>query len=283
MPPRLPGRRCTFVAAAAGYGKTTTVRRMLARASSRWCTPAERNALFDGGSGKGPDVHLTELLRSTDDDAGHDLWLVLDDVGRTPNARLRAVLAAARRLPDRVRLVILTRRPPPSALIDAGCRRGELGVLGPVDLALSPAQVADVLRDNYNLPDPALARTVHRSTAGWPALVHLLAETLRDGGGHDDAPTSMPGAAAWAEAYLIREVFPELPMEAVRLLRLAARLDPAHPELVATGVDPRRSGRLLRSLAAAGLFGPERPDGTGSVSYKHLRAHETGAYLGCRR
>ncbi|MFC6015836.1 BTAD domain-containing putative transcriptional regulator [Plantactinospora solaniradicis] len=277
IPPRLPGRRCTFVVAAAGYGKTTTVRRMLAQASSRWCTPAECGAVFDGGADDGPDVHLTELLRSTDDDVGHDLWLVFDDVGRMPSARLRAVLAAARRLPDRVRLVILTRHPPASALVDGGCRRGELGVLGPADLALSPAEVADVLRDNYDLPDPALARTVHRSTAGWPVLVHLLAEGLRDGGSHDDAPTSLPGAAAWAEAYLIREVFPELPTEAARLLRLAARLDPAHPELVG-GADPRRAGRLLRSLAAVGLFGPERPDGTGypaiplvaSAVHRHL-------------
>ncbi|MBE1491104.1 BTAD domain-containing putative transcriptional regulator [Plantactinospora soyae] len=258
----IPGRRCTFVVAAAGYGKTTTVRRLLARASSRWCTPAESSAIFDVDAVEEPDVHLAELLRSTGDDPGHDLWLVLDDIGQLPGARLRAVLAAARRLPERVRLMILTRSPPASALIGGGCRRGELGVLGPVDLALSCPEVTDLLREQYDLADPALARTVHRATAGWPALVHLLAQCHRDGGGHDGAPSSLPGAVAWAEAYLVSEVFPELPAGAARLLRQAARLDPAHPELVA-GADPRRTGRLLRWLAAVGLFGRERPDGTG--------------------
>ncbi|MDW5330233.1 BTAD domain-containing putative transcriptional regulator [Plantactinospora sp. KLBMP9567] len=262
LPPWSPGWRCLLVAAAAGYGKTTTVRRMLAPGTSRWYTRAEWTPVLGGTDGGPPQVDLSRLPGSTDGPAGDDRWLVLDGVDPLPPPRLRALLTAAYRLPDRVRLVVVTRRPPPTALVAGGLRRGDLGLLGPVDLALSRVDVAALLRDRYDLPDPALTRAVHRATAGWPVLVHLLARTLRDLGDRDDGPAGLAAAAAGAVAYLAGEVFRELPADAARVLRSAARVDPAHPELLA-GSDPRRTGRLLRWLAAAGLLGAERTDGAG--------------------
>ncbi|GIG91206.1 BTAD domain-containing putative transcriptional regulator [Plantactinospora endophytica] len=300
QPPSQPwsaGWRCVLVAAAAGYGKTTAVRRLLAQVPSRWYSGAEWTAAL-GGSGDVPaDVDLGRLAGAIDEPAGDDRWLVLDDVDPLPPARLRALLAAAHRLPDRSRLVVITRCPPGAAMVAAGLRRGDLGLLGPVDLALSRRDVLTLLRDRYDLPDPALARTVHRATGGWPMLVHLVAGALRDAesrdaesrdaairdagirgsgswdsgsrdfgirdaGIRDAGPAMLPAASVAAVAYLAGEVFRELPAEAGQLLRQAARLDPVHAELV-SGSNPRRAGSLLHWLATAGLFGPERPDGAG--------------------
>ena len=268
-PIRLLDRPCTLVFGAAGYGKTTTLRRLLPEASAVWFRRAESARLLDLIAGECPGTaagHLAGLAGAGSArpvEPGQGCWLVLDDVERLSKVGLRAVLAAAELLPEPVRLVLSTRRPPTFEGIVSGRRRGALTVLGPADLALTPDDVASVLRDDHDLPDPALTRLVYTATAGWPALVHLLAQSISKG--------RVTGDRTWQTiveddlvvgAYLVQEVFPELSAQTRRVLCQAAHLDPVRAELISPAA-PARVERALARLVEVGLLRPAGPDGAG--------------------
>jgi ATP/maltotriose-dependent transcriptional regulator MalT len=152
---------CRMLVAAAGYGKTTGLRRWFPPETARW----------HRGTGPG----LAEVV-TTGATAG-DRLLVFDDLPRLPAAEVRGVVAAVDALPHPVTVVLSSRWPPA-----AGVRRvgpGRWSDLGPADLALTGEQVADLLTDEYGLSGPDIGERVRGATAGWPALVHLVADTLR--------------------------------------------------------------------------------------------------------
>lgn len=234
-------RRLTFVVAAAGYGKTSAVRRWLRDRAVCWCGGADSAVLAtvcpDG---------LAELAAAGMPAEGA-IWLVLDDVPRLSDRQLQALVCAVQRLPSRLRVVVVTRHPPASSR----WRPGLLAPYGPADLALSPGQVASLLGGQGGA-DPALAARIHDSTAGWPALVTLAVATTRSGGTEQD---DLAAADTPIESYVVREVLAELPPKARRLLRDAAHLEPIHAELCEL-IGHRRGGRLVAHLTGAGILAP---------------------------
>lgn len=254
------GWPCTLVAAPAGYGKTSAVRRLLATATVRWHPSATVGSVDPGFV----DAALMELVRQAVR-ADAPYWLVLDDLPRLTGPTLTALLRAVERMPEGMRLVLITRHLPAPRTLDAARRRGLLGRLGPADLAMSRSQVAAVLRGDYQLPDPDLARPVHRLTGGWPILVHLLARAVRDGAARGESLDSVlreddpPGGD-----YLAREVLAALPADQRRVLRRAAYLDPVDPELCDSGRGGQAT-RLLPRLAESGLLTPDTSHRAGYV------------------
>lgn len=94
----------------------------------------------------------------------------LDDPARTE--LLRALAA----VPSGDELIITSRVPLDRK--QRGLLAGPVLARGPADLALTPAAVASVLAEQYDVTDPDAPSVVHDLTAGWPMLVHLVADTL---------------------------------------------------------------------------------------------------------
>ncbi|MEU7584719.1 BTAD domain-containing putative transcriptional regulator [Micromonospora sp. NPDC049230] len=243
---RVWSRWCTVVVAAAGYGKTTAVRGWLGDRPVRWCDGSDVAALATAGP-----EWLATLGATIDLPDGAPGWLVLDDVPRLSRRRLQTLLDTLERLPPQLRVVLVTRHPPPLPHRQSGL----LAEHGPTDLRLSPDQVAAVLAADHGRTDPAVATRIHAATGGWPALVTLAARAAAATGtiGGDPAEPGSP-----LESYLVREVFAELPPEVRRLLRDTAHLDPIHPDL--TSVLGHRVHRLDQ-LARVGVLVPASAGG----------------------
>ncbi|RKN48304.1 hypothetical protein D7223_09810 [Micromonospora endolithica] len=237
---------------AAGYGKTLAVRGWLGDRPVRWCDGADVATLATTG----PDWLAALGARSALDlPADEPGWLVLDDVPRLSRHRLQALLDTLEGLPPQLRVVLVTRHPPPLSRR----RSGLLAERGPADLRLSPDQVASVLAADRGRADPALAVRVHAATGGWPVLVTLAAQAAGAGGTDWDG-LAEPGTAV--ESYLVREVFAELPPEVHRLLRDAAHLDRTHPDLCRF-LGHRHGGHRLDQLARTGVLVPATAGGPG--------------------
>ncbi|MFF0154438.1 BTAD domain-containing putative transcriptional regulator [Micromonospora sp. NPDC005203] len=236
-------RRCTVVVAAAGYGKTFAVRRWLGDRSVRWCDGPDVAALATAGP-----EWLRTLGAGIAPCVDEPSWLVLDDVPRLSRRRLQTLLDTLERLPQQLRVVLVTRHPPTLSPRQSA----QLTEYGPADLRLSPEQVASVLAADHGLTDPALATRVHAETDGWPALVTRAAPTAAATGTDRDNPAE-PGTPL--ESYLVREVFAELPPEVHRLLRDAAHLDLVHPEL-SRFLGHRHGGHRLDQLTRGGILVP---------------------------
>ncbi|MFG2051071.1 tetratricopeptide repeat protein [Micromonospora sp. NPDC048935] len=239
------GRRCTVVVAAAGYGKTSAVRRWLGDRQVRWCDGSDVAALASAGP-----QWLAALGAANELRVDAPGWLVLDDVPRLSRRQLQTLLDALEQLPPQLRVVLVTRHPPTLPHRQSGL----LAEHGPTDLRLSPDQVAAVLTADHGRTDPTLATRIHAVTDGWPALVTLAARTAATGTNGDDP--AAPGSPL--ESYLVREVFAELPPEVHRLLRDTAHLDPIHPDL--TSFLGHRVHRLDQ-LARAGILVPASAGG----------------------
>ncbi|MDG4793456.1 BTAD domain-containing putative transcriptional regulator [Micromonospora sp. WMMD1082] len=247
---RVLNRRCTFVVAAAGYGKTLTVRGWLRDRVARWCAGAEAVDLTTDHPERLAALGARWVAELPADGPG---WIVLDDVPRLSHPQSQTLLATVELLPRRLRVVVLTRYPP------APAPRRQAGLLvehAAAELAFSPEQVMTVLAD-HGLADPTLATRIHAHTAGWPALVALAARAA--GAGNADGQ-EWAGPGTPLESYLLREVFAELPAQVCRLLRDAAHLDPVHADLCQI-LGHRRGERLLAQWARAGLLRPLTADG----------------------
>lgn len=222
--------RLILVTAAAGYGKTTAVRAVLPVERVRWCSG------------------LTEMPV---DDPDHD-WLVLDDVPRLSSDQTRALLAPVTELPESARVAVLSRWPL-AAPVSGWRGRGLLAEVDPADLALTPAAVAAILARDYGVDDPALARQVHRATAGWPALVHLASQGLLDGA----ALTAVAAPGSPLAAYIDEELLGPLPATAVRLVRRITELAPVSAPLC-RAIGHQSADSPLDLLTRSGLVQGDR-------------------------
>jgi DNA-binding SARP family transcriptional activator/tetratricopeptide (TPR) repeat protein len=240
---------CRVLVAAAGYGKTTALR--------RWYPPAA--AYWHRGTGLDcPDTAAKELPRLVCDAVhGGARQIVVDDTPPLPPEAVRALVEAIGELPGPVSVVLSGRWPVAAAPV-RWLGRGLWSELGPADLALSAEEVAELLADEYRLSDVDLAERLHDATGGWPALVHLGAQTLRLAG--VPAGPLLPAIAApggpLAE-YLAGEVVAALPATAVRLLRQVADLAPVSGEL-GRALGHRRADEAVRLLTRTGLVVGER-------------------------
>jgi DNA-binding SARP family transcriptional activator len=234
------GGDCTVIVAAAGYGKTTAVRRWLGDVPARWVAGA--------------------LPTDLADEPG---WVVVDDLPGLAGADLRAALARR----GAARLVLVFRWPPAAASragTPAAVSRAATREVAAPDLALTPAATAGVLRREYRL-DEELAARVHDLTGGWAALVHAAGERLaitgpQPAGDGLAATLAAPGTAV--ATFLDKHVLTPLPGAVARLLRDAAHLDAAGLNLAglnAAGPDAAGLNTVDEDLLrAAGHRRPER-------------------------
>lgn len=160
-----------LVIAAAGYGKS--------RAVPRWLPPS-----------------------------GSSVPIVQEDVHDLTDNQVAAFASRLRSADSGIPHVLTSRVPLPSEILDA--LGSDLVERGPADLALSPHDVATVLRGDYGVTDPAAAVRVHEITCGWPRLVHFAADVLaRDPAA--DVLAAMVAPDAPAARWLRREVVTSLP------------------------------------------------------------------------
>jgi len=238
MVSRLRTRR--IIVAAAGYGKTTTLRRWFPADASRWCRGARTQ----------PRRFVIDAV------AAGERQLVLDDLPPLTDEAVRALVETVSALPDTVTVALSSRWP-----LAARCPSpGQWTEFGPADLALTTEQVDDLILAEYGLTGPGLAQRVYDTTGGWPALVHLTAETLRlYGVPHGPLAPAVAEPGSPLSTHVTDEVLATLPDDAIRMLRHIGELSPVTsglcvalghqnaPELVAL---LRRTGVLTRAEAS---------------------------------
>lgn len=229
-----PAASRRIVIAAAGYGKTTALR--------RWC-PAPGARWWPGGT--------DPVLFVVDAATGGDGPIVLDDLPEPTGDELRRLLEAVAGLSADVEVVLASRWP-------LAWRRhagpGRWTELGPADLACTVDDVADLLTEACATSDPDLAARLHVATGGWPALVQLAVEAVRVHGAAAD-PAAGPLAA-----YVRDQVLTSLPEEARLLVARVGELSPLTaglcmalgvPEAEALTALLRQVGVLVREPGAA--------------------------------
>jgi DNA-binding SARP family transcriptional activator len=230
----LPKVRFLVVVAAAGYGKTTALRTRLSGTTAHWRS--------------GPDAAgLGTDLPAAGADPARTAWVVFDDVPRQAADRVAAIAAD---LPDHLGLAVASRWP-----LDLPRPAAHLR---PADLALTAADTAALLRDDYGLADPALAERVRALTAGWPALVRLVAAAVaRDGLPAGDPVPALIAPEGPLARYIADEVLGRLPAEARRLVRDAAQFRPLTAGLC-RALGHRRGSELTALLTRTGVIDARR-------------------------
>ncbi|MEV4411661.1 BTAD domain-containing putative transcriptional regulator [Catellatospora sp. NPDC049609] len=217
-----PNRR--VVVAAAGYGKTTALRRWYPAPAARWWPAGTDPAAFVARAG-----------------AEADGPIVLDDLPRLPDDELARLLNAVAALGPGVDVALASRWPVPWRS-PAADRWTETG---PAELACTVDDVADLLAEACGTADPDLAARLHSDTGGWPALVQLAVEAVRLHGSATDPAVSGPAAA-----YVRDHVLPGLSEQARHLIARAGGLSPLTAGLCgALGVpEPGALTDLLRQV-----------------------------------
>ncbi len=223
---------CLLLVAAAGYGKTNALDDAYADG------PVAHHRARDLVAHATPTPHL-------DPDGGPAAHVVVDDLAELTPAQQLALARAMATIPDGVRVSLGSRRPLSRAAMAALPGVTERSA---ADLAMAPAAVAAVLREEYGVADAEVAYRVHELTAGWPALVRLAGAALDTcGPGRDELLAALADPGTKGAAWLGDQVLAELPRDAARLLEALVDLDPI-------------SVPLCAALAGEGLLG-RVPDG----------------------
>src|SRR5688572_1926621 len=211
-----------FVLAAAGYGKTTQLRRLHTDPGTVWLSGL-------------PTLPLPQAPA-----------IVIDDVPELSADQATSLLQAAVDLP----VTVASRHPLP---ISTARLRGQglFSQLGPADLALDATAGPDLLATDYGVRDPDLCDRVIEATAGWPALVRLCGEALAAG----DPFLPEPGSPLWT--YITDEVLGPLPPDALRMLSEMAELAPITASL-ADALGHQRAAEIVPKLCGTGLLVEER-------------------------
>jgi ATP/maltotriose-dependent transcriptional regulator MalT len=159
---------------------------------------------------------------------------------------------------DRAAKLVLISRTPVSAATLLHYDLGAPVEIGPRQLALSEQQTARLLALRYGIDGTDVTATVHRLTAGWPALVHLAGARLAAEGldGALDEQLTAPGTPL--ADYLCAEVLAELPRDAVDLLAGTAELGSISTEL-AGAIGQEHAAPHIALLARTGLLLPPVP------------------------
>ncbi|MBV1850061.1 BTAD domain-containing putative transcriptional regulator [Catellatospora tritici] len=238
-----PGRR--IVVAAAGYGKTTALRRWYPTGQARWWQHDTAAHLF-----------VRDAARSG---TGH---LVLDDLPALPDPALRELLRAVADLDDGTDVALASRHPLPWRRLGSADRWSETD---PADLACTVDEIDDLITEACGTPDPELAARLHAATAGWPALVHLAVESVRL---HGDQGAPL-GAAEPLREHVLDHVLADLPPAAYRLLVQLEDRSPVSTGLAAA-LGHRDAADLLAHLRRTGLLVRTRPVVPGLPPAEHV-------------
>jgi ATP/maltotriose-dependent transcriptional regulator MalT/DNA-binding SARP family transcriptional activator len=201
-----------------------------------------------------------------------DLVLVLDDLhGLQPDSdAARVVENLCRRAPDRLHLVLISRRELPFSLQRLR-GRGLVSEIHAPDLAFDVADVEALLCKTVGKEPPDLSRRVWEHTGGWATAVHCAVEMLRTVQADQRlgavARLSQPGERF--HDYLVEEVISAAPEWVRQLLRrLAIYGEVRSPLEVARGLtDPTTA---LAELSRQGLVRRGGGDSTGWLLVRPL-------------
>jgi ATP/maltotriose-dependent transcriptional regulator MalT/DNA-binding SARP family transcriptional activator len=202
--------------------------------------------------------------------------LVLDDVHLVDHADdaafvLRAILE---RMPARLTLVLVSRRPPGVPL---GRLRGqgEVAELTSADLRFDDDEIERLFRDSYQQPlEPDVLRQVSLRTEGWAASLELIHTAIRDRPPAErrDFITELSGSRGDVYDYLAEEIVAELPTEIQQFLMRTAILESLEPDLaaVATGLQGTVLRRRLDDVERLGLVSRRATRARGAHRYHPL-------------
>ncbi|HEX6402267.1 MAG TPA: BTAD domain-containing putative transcriptional regulator [Pseudonocardiaceae bacterium] len=191
---RAAQRRICVVIGAAGWGKTTAVAAWCRGRPAVWLRYEDhdgdadrlRVSLFRALRGPmGPDTDpvkcsvgaLCLWLHSA---VNEDLFVVLDDLhGLPPDSEAVGIVESlCQRVPDRLHLILISRRELPFSLQRLR-GRGLVAEIHAPDLAFDVAEVDALLRKTVGAHPPGLSRRVWEQTGGWATAVHNAAEMVR--------------------------------------------------------------------------------------------------------
>lgn len=188
------------------------------------------------------------------DSLHEDLVLVVDDLhDLSPDSDPVDLLEGlCRDAPDRLRIVLISRRECPFSLTRLR-GQGEVAEVFAPELALDAAEIASKVRAELGEDPDALPEHLHERTAGWPAAVRVALDTLRTT--PPDQRLNLldrltrPGELL--HTYLAEEVLGREPEQVRELLsRLAVLGEASAASVTALGSD---GARLLPDLTRRGL------------------------------
>lgn len=166
------------------------------------------------------------------------LVLVLDDLHTLPPAAAEVVPLLIAHLPEAVHPVLVSRERPSLPL--GRLRLGGVVEIGERDLALTPAEVAEMLQ--LRGLDPSRASEIHARTEGWPAAAVLLAHP----GGRGDGALAAPEPLL---EYLSEEVLAVVGDRGRALLDATALCGRVTARMAAHLTGDPEAGRALGRLA----------------------------------
>lgn len=192
--------RVIVVSAPAGYGKTTLAAQLAAAAGGAWLSLDQRDndperfiaylvgTLVQAGVTTGAAISqrlrlvaddgiwvILEQLLNDLDPAGEPITLILDDYHRIENAEVHQLVGyLIEFMPSTLRLLLISRTPPPLALARLRAE-GALLEITADDLRFSREEAGSYLTmdDGDQLPLAEIARA-HERTEGWIAALQLL-------------------------------------------------------------------------------------------------------------
>ncbi|MGH3605300.1 MAG: BTAD domain-containing putative transcriptional regulator [Pseudonocardiaceae bacterium] len=289
---RAASRRICVVIGAAGWGKTTAVATWSRGRPTAWLryedhdgdperllaallralqahvpVPAPGLGAYDtpqvGSSAAAMCLWLHSALSK-------DLVLVLDDLhGLQPDSDAACIVQSlCRRVPDRLHLVLISRRELPFS-VQRLRGHGLVAEIHAPDLAFDVADVEALLRKTLGKGPPGLSRRVWEHTDGWPTAVHCAVEVLRGVQADQrlDAVGRLSQPGERFHGYLTEEVLGVAPEWVQQLLRrLAVYGEVRSPLEVARGLNHPTT--VLAELSRQGLV---RRSGGGSTSWLLVR------------
>jgi ATP/maltotriose-dependent transcriptional regulator MalT/DNA-binding SARP family transcriptional activator len=276
---RAAERRICVVIGAAGWGKTTTVATWSHNRRTAWLryedyegdaerlltslvrafqvhvpisAPIRGDALWDTNQGR---RSVEEICVSLSDVLSEDLVLVLDDLQELhPGSDAASIVESlCYRAPDRLHVVLISRRDPPFSLQRLRGRGLVAEIWGP-DLAFDIADIEALLRQTVGRDPPGLARHMWEGTGGWAAAVHCAVEMLRGVNGDQrlGAVRRLSDPGERFHDYLAEEVVEAAPDHERQLMRKLAVLGEIRSAMeIRNGLDNPTS--VLTELSRQGL------------------------------
>ena len=204
--------------------------------------------------------------------------VVVDDAHLiTDDACWRMIAVLLEHLPPGAQLCVSGRAAPPLALPRLRTA-GRVLEIGPAQLALSAAEIGELLALHGVSVDAATVAALEDATEGWAAGVYLAA-LARGQMPVDEWLAGIRGSRRDVAGYLASEVLEQQPDEVARFLLQTSILERLSPGLCRAVTEDPGAGDLLRRVAQDSLFVSSLDDRGESFRYHHLFAEFLEAEL----
>jgi LuxR family maltose regulon positive regulatory protein len=225
--------------APAGYGKSTLL--------AEWahCDPRRFIPIVPGG---GVDVEIVVEV-ALQDAADLPSVFVIDDAHSVPAPALRQLATAVLAELDSGSQLVIASRTEPSLPIGRLRAQRELVEIRTEDLAMSPAEAANLLRLAGLELDFASVQALSRETEGWPAGLYLAALSLRDQDDVRGALRRFAGDDHFVAEYFRDEVLAPLSRKRARFLTRASVLDELSGSVCDAVLEQTNAAGVLDELA----------------------------------